>query len=112
VLLVEDDSDVAALTRDMLRDLGFTVTHAASAAAALGALADGRAIDYVFTDVMMPGGTSGLELARELRSRLPDLRIVLTTGYADAVANMRRGEFELILKPYGVDELYRALHLE
>ena len=48
--------EVAALTREMLIHLGFTVIHAASAAAALGALADGRPIDIVLSDIMMPGG--------------------------------------------------------
>jgi signal transduction histidine kinase len=78
-LLVEDDVEVAALTGEMLGDLGFTVVHAASPAAALGALANGRRIDVVFSDIMMPGGTSGLELGREIRRRKPETRVVLTT---------------------------------
>jgi CheY-like chemotaxis protein len=69
VLLVEDDLEVAALTREMLAELGFTVVHAASPAAALGALANGRAVDVVFSDIMMPGPMNGLELAREIRRR-------------------------------------------
>ncbi|MBV1799379.1 ATP-binding protein [Siccirubricoccus sp. G192] len=56
VLLVEDDNEVAALVAEMLAQLGFEATRAASAAAALGALANGRAVDLVFSDIMMPGG--------------------------------------------------------
>ena len=57
--------------------------HVSSAEAALGALANARDIDAVLSDVMMPGGVSGLELAREIRRRHPALTILLTTGYVD-----------------------------
>ena len=112
VLLVEDDDEVAALTREMLSDLGFTVIHAASATAALGALADGRAVDTVLSDIMMPGQMSGLELGREIRRRRPDLRIVLTTGNAEAAASMDTGEFGLLLKPYSVEALADILGVD
>ena len=57
----------------------------------------------------MPGGTSGLHLAREIRSRNPTLPIVLTTGYAQSGAGMRDGEFRLLLKPYSLEALADAL---
>jgi CheY-like chemotaxis protein len=110
--LVEDDREVSALTRELLTSLGFAVVHVASAEAALGALADGRDIDVVLTDIMMPGGVSGLELAREIRQRHPRLPILVTTGYAEAAAGMKDGEFELLLKPYNVEALGKALRLE
>jgi PAS domain S-box-containing protein len=112
VLLVEDDPEVAALTQEMLSHLGFTVIHAASPAAALGALADARCVDIVFSDIMMAGGMSGLDLAREIRRRQPNLRVVLTTGYAEAAAGMEDGEFELLMKPYRLDALAHALGIE
>jgi signal transduction histidine kinase/CheY-like chemotaxis protein len=108
-LLVEDDAEVAALTREMLGHLGFEVIHAASPAAALGALANARRVDVVFSDIMMPGGMSGLQLGREIRRRQPDLRIVLTTGYSEAAAAMDSAEFTLLLKPYSLDGLSQAL---
>ena len=83
LLLVEDDHEVAALTRELLTSLGFSVIHVSSAEAALGALANSRDIDAVLSDVMMPGGVSGLELAREIRRRHPALTILLTTGYVE-----------------------------
>jgi signal transduction histidine kinase len=112
VLLVEDDAELAALTREMLGHLGFNVIHAASAAAALGALADARNIDIVFSDIAMPGGMNGIELAREIRRRQPGLSIVLATGNADAAADMGNAEFRLLLKPYSLDALADALGLD
>jgi signal transduction histidine kinase len=112
LLLVEDDKEVSALTRELLTSLGFSVTHVASAEAALGALANARTIDVVLTDIMMPGGENGLQLAREIRRRHPGLTILLTTGYVEAAAEMKDGEFELLLKPYTVEALGRALGVE
>jgi len=112
LLLVEDDAEVAQLTREMLVQLGFEVVQAASPVAALGALANERAIDIVFSDIMMPGEMSGIDLAREIKRRRPDLPIVLTTGYADAAADMWGGEFRLILKPYSLEALAEALSVK
>ena len=83
VLLVEDDLTVAGLTAQMLESIGMSVVHVKSAAAALDALAATREIDIVFSDVMMPGGMSGVELAREIRERFPEMPVVLTTGYIE-----------------------------
>ena len=112
VLLVEDDREVAALTRELLNSIGFAVTHVASAEAALGALANDREVDLVLSDIMMPGGVSGLQLAREIRRRLPDLPVILTTGYVEAAADMKDGEFELLLKPFSVEALAEALGVQ
>jgi PAS domain S-box-containing protein len=110
VLLVEDDNEVAALTREMLSYLGFSVVHVASPDAALGALANARSVDIVLSDIMMPGGVSGLELAREIRRRQPHLPVVLVTGYAEAAAGMEEGKFGLLLKPYTLEALAQALN--
>lgn len=107
VLLIEDDNEVAALTREMLRCVGFSVIHASSSEAALGALADGRDIQYVFSDIMMPG-TNGVELAQEIKRRRPQLRIVLTTGYPEAAAGVDENQFGLVLKPYTLEALMEA----
>ncbi|CCD85419.1 putative sensor histidine kinase with a Response regulator receiver domain [Bradyrhizobium sp. ORS 285] len=110
ILLVEDDTEVAALVSEMLRQLGYEVTHAASAAAALGALADGRTVDLVFSDVMMPGGMNGVELAREIQKRRGDMPILLTSGYSGtAVHAAREAGVRILSKPYGVDELAAAI---
>ena len=109
VLLVEDDTEVSALARELLSTIGFSVTHVASADAALGALADARQIDVVLSDIMMPGGVNGLQLAREIRHRYPTLPILLTTGYVEAAAGIKDGEFTLLLKPYSLEALADAL---
>jgi len=110
VLLVEDDDEVAALVCEMLDQLGYAVTRVASAAAALGALADGRGIDIMFSDIMMPGGMNGVELAREVRSRKPGLPVLLTSGYAGASRAQAEAEgMRILTKPYGIDDLAMAL---
>jgi CheY-like chemotaxis protein len=111
VLLVEDDDEVATLASEMLDQLGYEVTRAASAAAALGALANGRPVDIVFSDIMMPGGMNGLDLAREIRRRRPDLPILLTSGYAEAAAQgANAAGVHILPKPYWLEELSTALH--
>jgi len=109
VLLVEDDHEVAALTRELLNSLGCAVIRVASVDAALGALADARQIDAVLSDVMLPGGMSGLQLAREIRRRHPDLPIFLTTGYVESLSDMRDAEFEVLPKPFTIESLASAL---
>ena len=112
VLLVEDDREVSALTRELLNELGFSVLHVVSPEAALGALANARDIDAVLSDIMMPGGINGVQLAREIRRRYPNLRVVLTTGYVEAAAGLTDGEFDLLLKPYTVEALATVLRVQ
>ncbi len=110
VLLVDDDEAVAALVGEMLQHLGFTVTLATSAAAALGALVNGRKVDIVFSDVMMPGGMNGVELAREIRTKHRDIPVLLTSGYAEAAKKTADEEGVYVLaKPYRLEELSQAI---
>ncbi|CAN7719927.1 ATP-binding protein [Neorhizobium sp. LjRoot104] len=110
VLLVEDDDEVAALVSEMLEDLGFQVVRAATAAAALGALANGRRIDLVFSDIMMPGGMNGVELAKEIRARRMDLPILLTSGYSEVAKQAADAQgIRILRKPYQLAELSEAL---
>jgi signal transduction histidine kinase/ActR/RegA family two-component response regulator len=110
VLLVEDDEEVAALVGEMLGQLGYDVTRASSAAAALGALADGRSIDLVFSDIMMPGCMNGVDLAREIRKRRSDMPVVLTSGYSEAASqDAEAAGVQILSKPYRIDELDAAL---
>ena len=109
VLLVEDDREVAALTGEMLDSIGYDVTHVETPAAALGALANGRRFDVVFSDVMMPGGMSGVELAREIKRRRPDMPIMLATGYIEAARDAVAEGLEVLAKPYQIEALARSL---
>ena len=110
VLVVEDDDEVAALTVEMINQLGYGTTRVASAEAALGALADRRSVDIVFSDVMMPGRMNGVELAQEIRRRRPNLPVLLTSGYAEAARRKAGAQpIRIIPKPYRIDELRDAL---
>ena len=110
VLLVEDEQEVASLVQEMLRSIGCEVVHAMSARAALGALANGRHIDLVFSDVMMPGGTNGIELAREVRQRRPELPILLTSGFADSIGSQAQElDIPVLRKPYSLEDLRAAV---
>jgi CheY-like chemotaxis protein len=110
VLLVEDDDEVAALVTEMLEQLGYQVTRTSSAMAALGALSNGRRVDLVFSDIMMPGGMNGVELAREVRRRRGDLPVLLTSGFAEAARESAAAEgVRVLAKPYRLEELAAAL---
>ena len=109
VLVCEDDDDVAALVVDMLVQLGHTPTRVSTAAAALGALADGRTVDLLFTDVLMPGGMDGLALAREAGRRRPGLPVLLTAGYTGVGASAVPLELPVLRKPYKLQDLAQAL---
>jgi len=110
VLLVEDDNEVAALTTDMLVQLGYEVTCVGSAGAALDTLDAAGAIDAVLSDIMMPGGMSGVHLAQALRERRPGLPVVLTTGYpGEEARRAKESGIPLLPKPYLLDDLAAVL---
>jgi PAS domain S-box-containing protein len=107
VLIVEDDTLVAELAAGMLDELGFECTVAHSAKEALERLAGGEKPKVIFSDIIMPGGISGIELARKVRDRFPELPILLTTGYSEQVAGSHG--FPVLQKPYEMDALAGAL---
>ena len=93
----------------MLRTIGYDVVPAMSAKAALGALADGRRIDLVFSDIMMPGGTNGIELSRQIRERRPELPVLLTSGFVESICSEAQTlGIPVLRKPYGIEELRAA----
>jgi CheY-like chemotaxis protein len=100
ILLVEDDATVLALTLDMLGGLGYQVKTATNAAEALEIIHTGEPIDLLFTDVVMPGGVSGVSLARTARELRPGLRVLLTSGFVGEGAVIEDAEFPLLDKPY------------
>jgi DNA-binding NtrC family response regulator len=108
VLVVEDNVEVGQFSTQLLQDLGYETTWAASADEALKLLSEVSGFDAVFSDVVMPG-MSGVELGREIRRRHPGLPVVLTSGYSHVLAEEGRHGFELLHKPYAVEELSRIL---
>jgi len=110
VLLVEDDDEVAALVQEMLEQLGYGVIRVASAMAALGALSNGRDIDLVFSDIMMPGDMNGVDLVREIRRRRTNIPVLLSSAYAEAAKDRAEAEGVNVLpKPYRIEELAAAV---
>ena len=108
VLLVEDNEDVGNLAETLLGELGHVVVRARSGLEALR-LADGGAqFDIVFSDVVMPGMT-GLELAKKLKQRRPQLPIILTTGYSDRITAIGSKGFPMLRKPYRMETLAVAV---
>ena len=109
VLLVEDDEDVADVAKNILRLIGYRADHVRDGATALALLLSGQKFDVVFSDIIMPGGMSGLDLARKVRQHFPQLPILLSSGYARATGEVFREGYEIIAKPYSADSLAGAL---
>jgi PAS domain S-box-containing protein len=107
VLLVEDDHFVAELAAGMLNELGFEAIVTHSAKEALERLSGEQRPTMVFTDIVMPGGISGIELAHKVRDRFPELPVLLTTGYSEHVADTHG--FPILQKPYEMSSLASAL---
>ncbi|MFV3126374.1 PAS domain S-box protein [Niveispirillum sp. KHB5.9] len=110
VLLVEDDPIVLPVVKAALEDLDYVVVHAATGDEALRRLQSGEPADILFTDLVMPGHTSGIALARKARTLRPDLPIVLTSGYSNELS--RESEFRLLAKPYRVEDIATMFEAE
>jgi CheY-like chemotaxis protein len=107
VLLVEDNPDVAAVSIGLLEQLGYQVRRVADAEAALSEI-EKNGVDFVFSDIVMPGKMDGLSLAHHLRQIRPGLPILLATGYSEVAAGVR-GDFPILRKPYEIHELSEAI---
>jgi PAS domain S-box-containing protein len=108
ILLVEDDDALRAYGVELLNDLGYSVLAAANAAGALEIVERGHKIDLLFTDVVMPGGMNGRELANEALRRRPGLKVLFTTGYTrNAIVHQGRLDpgLQMIGKPFTYQEL-------
>jgi PAS domain S-box-containing protein len=113
VLMVEDDHDVMDVTSAILRDLGYEVLCAEAGADAIRMLRNDNRFDLLFSDVMMPGGISGVELAREAKQLCSGIKVLLTSGNAaDALSRHgAEGEFPVIGKPFRRAELAQYLRV-
>ncbi len=112
VLVVEDEERVRSLSVASLRDLGYTVLHAASGPEALKVLEGNPAIALLFTDVVMPEMT-GKVLSDEVRKRWPHIKVLYTTGYTqNAIVHngVLDADARLLLKPYSLNDLARKVH--
>ncbi|HZS85511.1 MAG TPA: ATP-binding protein [Stellaceae bacterium] len=108
VLVVEDDPDVLDVAVATLGDLGYRILVAHDGIEALHILARDEPIDLLFTDVVMPHGVSGIQLARQARKLRQDIKVLLTSGYTVHTVSPEYGaerEFPIIGKPYRQAEL-------
>src|SRR6202047_5062152 len=109
VLVVDDSADVAEVTSSLFEHLGYETIYRDSAEAALTLLEAGTKIYLVFSDIVMPGTIDGVGLAREIRSRYPNLPVALTTGYSDA-ATVAPSDLRILRKPFDTEALRDFIH--
>jgi PAS domain S-box-containing protein len=112
ILIVEDDPEVRALSVRMLADLGYDIVEAADGRHAIDILNSTSSIDLLFTDVVLPGGMSGADIAMEATRRMPGIKILYVSGYADNVlASQGRLDVDVqfIGKPYRKGALARKV---
>ena len=112
VLVVEDDADARSTLAAMVTELGYRVVEAENGASALPILEQARPVNILLSDVIMPGGMSGLDLARAARKRHPDLKVLFVSGYdrtAIAQATKYDDSLKLLNKPFSLKDLSREL---
>jgi CheY-like chemotaxis protein len=109
--VVEDNEDLLEVTSAMLTTFGYRVLCARNGAEAIRIVESGEEFDLLFSDIVMPYGMSGVELAREMRRRNEGIKILLTSGNAGDVLERHQaaGEFPIIDKPFRLSELVRRL---
>jgi signal transduction histidine kinase len=114
VLIVEDEPDLMDVAASLFTSMGYEVVTASSGAEAIDVL-DHGAVDILFTDIVMPNGMNGLELAHYARARYPGTKIVLASGYPLPALKQRHGaelnEFAFVNKPYRLSDLARTLRM-
>jgi CheY-like chemotaxis protein len=113
ILVVEDDEDVLSVTSAMLTQLGYQVVSARNARDAIVLLKGGDRFDLLFSDVVMPQGITGVELARQAKRHCDGIKILLTSGYAEDVLRQHGAteKFAIIGKPFRRVELAQHVHL-
>jgi len=112
VLVVEDEPDLLDATAELFRSLGYEVLTASNGSQAMEALSRRDDIRVLFTDVVMPKGIDGIQLARSTRDLHPDIKIVLASGYPLPALKAHHGnlsDFAFIHKPYRLADLVRTL---
>ncbi|MEX0369171.1 MAG: PAS domain S-box protein [Tateyamaria sp.] len=113
VLVVEDNPRVRKLSIERIRDLGYATEEAEDGDTAYALLESGVHVDIVFSDLVMPGTLNGYELAAKVRQTYPDIKILLTSGYASDVITDKMGGsaiYRILHKPYRQSELAERLY--
>jgi CheY-like chemotaxis protein len=111
VLIVEDEPDLLDVASSLFLSMGYDVMTASSGSDALNVLAS-RDVDILFTDVVMPNGMNGLELANYTRTNYPNVKVMLVSGYPQLALGLDRSaldDFAFVSKPYRLSDLARSL---
>ena len=112
-LVVEDQEAVRAVACGFLEDFGYDVIEAEDGLQALAKLQENLDIDLMFSDVVMPGGLNGFDLAQAARGIRPDLKVVHTSGYPrGAMVHQEEPRFRegfIIMKPYRREDLHKII---
>jgi len=111
ILVVEDSREVAEVTTTLLEQLGYRVVRAENAAEALRHLQQGVEVDLMLSDIVMPGGMNGIDLAEACKERYPGIPVLLTSGYSEA-AREAEDRFVILRKPFELGALEAALRSE
>jgi CheY-like chemotaxis protein len=111
ILVVDDNEDLLEITSAMLTTFGYQVLCARNGAEAIQMLESGQEFELLFSDIVMPNGMNGIELAREARRLSKGIKVLLTSGYAGDVLERHRAvdEFPIIDKPFRLADLARRL---
>ena len=112
ILVVDDEVELAVIAKSVLEDLGYTVVCSDNGPAALQVLEENTTIDLVFSDVVMPGGMSGLDLGAIITNKYPHVKLLLTTGFAveaDSPMSVTESKYEVLRKPYRGMELAKRV---
>lgn len=110
LLVIEDDFSTRYTTALYLREIGYQVIEAASAAEAISVFSSGTYVDFVFSDINMPGALNGLGFAQWLAQHHPTVPILLTSGAPLDTSTVEKGTRQgFIVKPYFLDELDRRI---
>lgn len=110
ILLVDDNPKVRKINAQRLERIGYQVLQAGSGKQALEILSKNPKIDLLFSDIVMPGGMHGHELAAEACRLKPTLKILLTTGYSEEHITAKARHYRVLTKPYSVDQLAECLN--
>ncbi len=112
ILVVDDDASLRAVAEAILSSLGYRIVTVANGKAALAALDETPDIDLLFTDMVLPGGMSGAELAERARQRRPALKVLFVSGYTGGAieygADLKAGE-RFLPKPYRKAQIAQTL---
>ncbi len=112
ILIVEDDPEVRELAAMLLEDIGYNLAQAGDGIAALAAIENGFEADLLLSDIVLPNNVNGLELANDIKSRVPAIKVLFMSGYAESAVQqhgLAGRDIELLNKPFRRQEIAQTV---